>query len=289
MRYLITGHHGQLATDFKAVLAPRAELVLTDLEDLRLEDQAGVRALVDEARPDVILNCAAYNRVDQAEAEPAEALAANALAPRNLALAARECGATLVHFSTDYVFDGPGRRPYVETDAPAPGCVYGVSKLAGEHMVLGTTERSFVFRVCGLYGYAGSRDKGSNFVETMIGLARQGKPLRVVNDQTLTPTATRDVVDAVLGAIEYGRYGLYHLTATGACTWYKFARAIFDELRMDVSLSPAATAEYPTSARRPAYSVLDNAAYRGLGFADLAPWRESLSRYLAGRAGHGRV
>lgn len=289
MRYLITGHHGQLATDFKDALGRDHELVLTDLEDLRLEDERGVAALVEAARPDVIINCAAYNRVDEAESHAGDALAANAMGPRNVALAARACGAVMVHFSTDYVFDGPGCTPYVESDVPSPGCVYAVSKLAGEHMVRATAERSFVFRVCGLYGYVGSRDKGSNFVETMISLARQGRPLRVVNDQTLTPTPTRDVVEAVLNVLPTGRYGLYHLTSAGSCTWYEFARAIFEELHLAADLSSASSTDYATAARRPSYSVLDNQRYRALGFSDLSGWREALARYLAGRSAHGRL
>lgn len=279
---LLTGHLGQLATDFKTRI-PAGELVLTEYENLDLANLDAVRRLVLEIRPRLILNCAAYNRVDEAEDRPEAAFAANAYGPRNLAVAARECGATLVHFSTDYVFDGPGRTPYVETDRPCPRSVYGISKLSGELMVQATCERHFIFRVCGLYGYAGSRDKGSNFVETMLALGAQGKPLKVVDDQILTPTSTIDVVEAVLPIIRTEQYGLYHLTAAGSCSWHEFARAIFEEAGLNVNLTPVDSTFYKTNAPRPAYSVLDNRAYRQAGFGELPPWRDGLRRYLQGR------
>lgn len=282
MRILITGHLGQLATDFKAALAGH-ELQLSELEDLPLERRAEVAAFVAAMQPELILNCAAYNRVDQAEDDPETAFAANALGPHNLALAAAACGATLVHYSTDYVFDGPGRRPYTEADAPCPGSVYGASKLAGEHLAMAFCPSTFVLRVCGLFGYAGSRDKGSNFVETILSLARQGKPLKVVDDQRLTPTSTADVVTATLSLVRTKEYGLYHMTAGGECTWYEFARAILEEEGVETELSPVASEYYKTRARRPAYSVLDNARLRAVGERDLPEWRDGLRRYLAGR------
>lgn len=291
MKILLTGHLGQLATDFKSALPaalPELQLSLTEFEDLDLADRAGVSRFVAAERPALILNCAAYNRVDEAEDHPETAFAANTFGPRNLALAAAECGAVMVHFSTDYVFDGFAGRPYVESDVPLPRSVYGISKLAGELMVRASCPRHFVFRVCGLYGYAGSRDKGSNFVETMIAMARQGKPLRVVDDQFLTPTSTQDVVEAVLPIINTDKYGLYHLTASGSCSWYEFACAIFEEAGVDVDLRPVPSVFSKTKAPRPGYSVLDNFASREAGFADLPPWREGLRRYLQGRPAHGR-
>ncbi|MBI4892375.1 MAG: dTDP-4-dehydrorhamnose reductase, partial [Acidobacteria bacterium] len=216
------------------------------------------------------------------------AFAANAFGPRNLALAAKAEGATLVHFSTDYVFDGPPRTPYVESDLPCPRSVYGASKVAGELLVQASCSKSFIFRVCGLYGYAGSRDKGSNFVETMLSLGGQGKSLKVVNDQFLTPTPTLDIVEAVLPVIASKKYGLYHLTSEGACSWFDFAAAIFEEAGLEVDLSPVSSEFYKTSAPRPAYSVLENRALKMAGFADLPPWRAGLRRYIQGRSAHGR-
>lgn len=284
MRILLTGHLGQLATDLKPLLAGE-ELILSEIEDLPLENAARVMERVSAARPEMIVNCAAYNRVDEAEDNPEAAFAANAFGPRHLALAARAVGAVMVHFSTDYVFDGDRRAPYTEADLPCPRSVYGVSKLSGEHMVQATLDRHFIFRVCGLYGYAGSRDKGSNFVETMLALAGNGKPLRVVADQVLTPTSTVDVARAARRVIATDRYGLYHLTSSGACSWYEFARKIFELAGVSPEVVPVETSAFPAKARRPAYSVLDNARLRAAGFEEMPPWEDALKRYLAGRTG----
>ena len=290
MKILITGHLGQLATDLKVVFAQH-NLVLTEFEDLPLQDGPRVLDFVKLHAPDLILNCAAYNRVDDAEDCPEPAFAANTFAPRNIALAARACNATLVHFSTDYVFDGPASRtsPYTEDDTPCPRSVYGISKLAGELMVQSTWHKSFILRVCGLYGYAGSRDKGSNFVETMIALARQGKPLKVVADQFLTPTSTVDIARALPALLASERYGLYHLTNAGHCSWFEFAQAIFQLAAIPADLTPVDTAAFPTKARRPAFSVLDSRNLRSIGLPPLPPWRESLQQYLNGRAANGRT
>ncbi|MBI5085548.1 MAG: dTDP-4-dehydrorhamnose reductase [Acidobacteria bacterium] len=279
----MTGHLGQLAADLKGVFAGD-ELILTEMEDLRLEDAGRVREFVQASAPELVVNCAAYNRVDEAEDAPEAAFAANTFAVRNLALAARECGAEMVHFSTDYVFDGPGRRPYTEEDAPCPGSVYGVSKAAGEMMLQATWERHYICRVCGLYGYAGSRDKGSNFVETMLKLGAKGQPLKVVDDQILTPTSTLTVARAVKNLIGTGRHGLYHMTCEGECSWYEFAQAIFAGAGMDVEVTPVGSEAYPTKARRPRYSVLENRRLREAGLGEMPDWRAALREYLSGRA-----
>ena len=204
MRILLIGHRGQLGTDLQKVFKDE-ELVLTTQEQMRVEVAAQVDAVVGQVRPDLILNCAAFHRVDDCEDCAERAFEVNVYGVRNLALAAARVGAVLVHFSTDYVFDGPRRNPYLETDLPCPKCLYGVSKLSGEFLLQSIWPKHFIFRVSGLYGYAGSREKGTNFVETMIGLARQGKPIRVVNDQVLTPTSTMDIARAVRAP---GRDGL---------------------------------------------------------------------------------
>jgi len=283
MRILLTGHLGQLATDFKAALTEH-DLILTEYDDLKLQDAGQVLDFVNASRPDLILNCAAYNRVDEAEDRPEDAFAANTFGVRNLALAARACDAVLVHFSTDYVFDEPARAvPYTEDDTPCPRSMYGISKLGGELVLQATWHKHFIFRVCGLYGYAGSRDKGSNFVETMLALAGQGKPLRVVNDQILTPTCTLDIVDSAIKVFSSDRFGLYHFTAAGSCSWYDFARAIFEEAGVAADITPVTSDAYRTNAHRPAYSVLDNFNLRRAGFEDLPDWQSGLRRYLAGR------
>ena len=283
MRILLIGALGQLGTDLKQLLAAD-EVLPVDKEEIDICDPAQVDAMADSFRPDLLLNCAAFNRVDEAEDTPGPAFAVNTFAVRNLALAARRRDAALVHFSSDYIFDGPGRRPYVESDLPSPKSMYGLSKLAGEHMVRAIWPKHFLIRTCGLYGYTGSRDKGTNFVEAMLQLAGQGKPVRVVNDQVCTPTSTMDLARAVVQLMRTDCYGLYHLTSAGDCTWYEFAQAIFREAALHPEVQPVATAEFRLKAPRPAYSVLDNRHFRDSGFADMRHWREALAAYIQGRS-----
>jgi dTDP-4-dehydrorhamnose reductase len=287
VRILLIGYRGQLGSDLQKAFAGE-ELVLTTQEQMRVEDAAQVDALIGQARPDLIINCAAFHRVDDCEDCAARAFEVNVLGVRNVALAAARVDAALVHFSTDYVFDRPRRTPYAETDLPCPKCLYGVSKLAGEFLLLSTWPKHFVLRVSGLYGYAGSREKGTNFVEMMIGLARQGKPIRVVDDQVLTPTSTMDVARAVRILAGTDCYGLYHLTNTGECSWHEFAQAIFEYADLRPDLTPVTSAAFPTRAKRPNYSVLDNRRLRDAGFTDLPDWHEALQQYIAGRVAAGR-
>jgi dTDP-4-dehydrorhamnose reductase len=201
---------------------------------------------------------------------------------------ARLCGErdyTLVHFSSDYVFglDADRRTPWVESDAPDPVSVYGLSKLAGEYLVRSLCPRHFVVRTCGLYGLWGSGSKGGNFVETMIRLAGQGRPLRVVADQTCTPSYTMDVADATAALLRSGRPGLYHVTNAGSCSWYEFARAIFEQEGLSVNLTPITSQEYGAAARRPTYSVLANTPGTACHLPPLRPWREALAAFLVQR------
>jgi dTDP-4-dehydrorhamnose reductase len=288
MRVLLIGYRGQLGSDLRKVFVEET-LALSTQEEMRVEDAVQVDAVVGGIRPDLILNCAAFHRVDDCEDCAARAFQVNVIGVHNLARAAARCGAALAHFSTDYVFDGPGRTPYVETDMPCPTSVYGVSKLSGEFLLRSTFPKHFIFRVSGLYGYAGSREKGTNFVEMMLGLARQGKPIQVVDDQVLTPTSTMDVAMAVHRLVGTDCYGLYHLTSAGECSWYEFARAIFESAGLHPDLTPVTSAVFPTKAKRPNYSVLDNWHLRQAGFPDLPDWRQAVDRYIAGRAAAGRV
>jgi dTDP-4-dehydrorhamnose reductase len=283
MRYAVLGAAGQLGRD----LCPRltGEVVALDRARADLTRPGELRAALAEARPDVVVNCAAYNFVDRAEAEPEAAFTVNAWGARHLALACRELGRLLVHFSTDYVFglDESRRTPWAEGDAPGPVSVYGLSKLAGEYLVRSLCERHVVIRTCGLYGTWGSGGKGGNFVETMLRLAGQGWAVRVVADQVCTPSYTADVAEAAAALIALGRPGLYHLTNAGACSWFEFARAIFELAGVKADPTAISSAEYGAAARRPAYSVLANTAAAALGLPALRPWREALAAYLAER------
>src|SRR5579871_4178013 len=247
MRYAVLGAAGQLGRD----LCPRlpGEVIPLSRSGTPAVDLArpeSLRSLFEDVRPDVVINCAAYNFVDRAESEPQEAFAVNAWGVRELARLCRERDCLLVHFSTDYVFglDPTRRQPWTEKDAPGPISVYGLSKLAGEYLVRSICPRHMVIRTCGLYGVWGSGGKGGNFVETMLRLAGQGKPLRVVDDQTCTPSYTVDVAESTLALLTAGRRGLCHVTNTGACSWHEFARATFELTGTSANLTSITSAEY---------------------------------------------
>ena len=284
MRILLLGAGGQLATDLLATLTGDKVFPFTH-EEVDICDAALVRTRVSNLRPDVIINTAAFHRVDECEDQPEQSFRENAVGVYHLARVAAEVGAVLVHFSTDYVFDGAKRSPYVETDAPNPQSVYALSKRAGELIVQRYCQRYFLARTCGLYGLANRRGKGTNFVETMLGLAQQGQPIRVVTDQVLTPTSSADLARALCPLIHTDRFGLYHLTNTGQCTWFEFAREIFRLAGLSPDLQPTTSEALARKARRPAYSVLDNFNYRAAGFPDLPPWEEALADYLRQRGG----
>ncbi len=288
MRVLLIGYRGQLGTDLQQACADD-DLVLTTQDELRVQDADRVVSLIADCLPDVILNCSAFHRVDECEDRPDLAFEVNVFGVRNLALAARQAGSVLIHFSTDYVFDGPRRVPYTESDLPCPKCLYGVSKVSGEFILQSLWPKHFIFRVSGLYGYAGSREKKTNFVEMMLDLARQQKPIRVVNDQVLTPTSTADVARAVRRFMDTDCFGLYHLTNAGQCSWYEFASMIFELAGLAPDLTPVTSAAFPTKAKRPNYSVLDNQRLRSIGFTDLPDWRDALARYIRGRTAAGRT
>ena len=284
MKTVVIGSAGQLGRDLVALLP--GEVVPLTRADADLTDASGLQTCLKALRPDRIINCAACNLVDRAESEPQVAFDVNTWGVQSLATICRDLDATLVHFSTDYVFgsDSTRRTPWTETDAPGPVSAYGLSKLVGEYWARMICPRHLVIRTCGLYGLWGQGGKGGNFVETMLRLAREGKPLRVVNDQRCCPSFTKDVARASIDLVESGRYGLYHLTNAGACTWYEFAAQIVRQSGVTADLKAISSAEYGAQARRPSYSVLDNGAAIAAGVAPLRPWQEALADYLSQRA-----
>lgn len=279
---VVLGSAGQLGRELLDRIA--GQVVGLTRREVDVTDAAALERVLADLGPDTVINCTAYNFVDRAESDPHTAFAVNALAPRSLALLAGRYGFTLVHFSTDYVFglDPDRRTPYHESDAPGPISVYGNSKLAGEYFVRSLAPEHLVLRTCGLYGHRGVGGKGGNFVETMLRLARENKPIRVVNDQVLTPSAVADVARAALHMIQRGIRGVRHVTNAGQCSWYEFAQAIFALAGVSAELAPITSAEYGAPARRPAYSVLTS-QYKDT--PKLRPWREALAEYLAARSG----
>ena len=284
VRCALIGAAGQLGFDLARTFDLPGELIRLTHADLDLLDHDATARVLRELRPTHVVNTAAYNLVDRAEDDRAAASALNAEAVGALADICESVGATLAHFSTDYVFDGRRATPYREDDTPAPISVYGESKLAGERLALGRCRRAFVFRVCGLFGVARSTGRGgTNFVETMLRLAREGKPIRVVRDQVVGPSYTLDLAPKVWRVLARGPHGVYHLTSAGQTSWYDFAREIFRLSGLAADLTGVTAAEYGARARRPAYSVLGHGRLAALGEDDLRPWPEALAAYLRER------
>src|SRR5256885_6792903 len=280
MRCALIGVTGQLGFDLARTFDLPGELIRLTRADLDLLEPGAIARVLRDVRPTHVVNAAAYNLVDRAEDERERAFALNAEAVGTLAETCEVLGATLVHFSTDYVFDGAKPSAYTESDAPAPLSVYAESKLAGERLALARCRRAHVIRVCGLYGVAQSATAGrTNFVETMLRLAGQGQALRVVRDQVLTPSYTLDLAPKVWRVLARGAPGLYHLANAGQTSFYDFAREIFRLSGLTPSLTPVTAAEYGARARRPPYSVMARTRLAALGEDDLRPWQAALAAY----------
>ena len=288
MNVLIIGAEGQLGQDLCAVYADstlhRADLD-GDGHQLDISDADAVNRLIArELRPDLVLNAAAAHNVPLCEQEPALAFAVNATGARNLAVACKAVGARLVHVSTDYVFGDGGTRPYVESDLPQPLSVYAASKLAGEHLIASVLDDHLIVRTAAIYGNAPCRAKGGrNFIGTMLHLAATRPEVKVVTDEITTPTYTLALARQIRLLAEKGEPGVYHATCRGDCSWFDFARAIFEETDTQVVLSPTTSAEFQSPVRRPAYSVLENRHAQAQGLDIMPPWREALKDYLASR------
>ena len=282
---VVIGCRGQLGTDLLDLCRARGQEVIgLDLPEIDIGNAETTRDKLFALEPRVVINCAAYHVVDVCEDHEAEAMAINGEAPRQLARVCRELDAVLMHFSTDYVMGGtPLGRPWREDDRPEPQSAYARSKLRGERLVRETWEKHFVIRTCGLYGKAGSRPKGGNFVETMIRLGQGDKPLKVVSDQTVGPTATAELATALLALLGTKAFGLYHVTNSGACTWFEFAAEIFRLMELEPNLVPISSAEYGAKAKRPEYSILDNGKLAATGVTPLGSWQAALATYVRNR------
>ncbi|MDD3935973.1 dTDP-4-dehydrorhamnose reductase [Rhodoferax sp.] len=294
MRILLTGKEGQVGFELRRALALLGEVHAIDVADCDLGNEAAIRRMVQGLRPDVIVNPAAYTAVDKAESEPALAANINAHAPGILALEAERLGAMLVHFSTDYVFDGKKNGAYNETDTPNPKSVYGVTKLAGEHAVQRLCTRHVILRTSWVVGA-----HGNNFAKTMLRLAAERDELNVVSDQCGTPTSAALLADLTAHLVrqasqptrmETGRfpYGLYHATASGSTNWHAYASYVIERARAagqpvrvaPDAIKPIATEAYPTPARRPANSQLDTTKLRETFGLHLPSWQAGVDHIL---------
>jgi dTDP-4-dehydrorhamnose reductase len=279
VKTVILGGYGQLGTALEK-FSPETVVALSR-KNADLTNFKQLFAKLDSISPEVLINCAAYNLVDQAEAEPDAAFAMNSDAPARLAEWCESRGIIFVHFSTDYVFGGDPNRdvPYREEDAPLPVSRYGESKLAGERNVLAACHQSFVIRTCGLYGPSRSPGKG-NFIKTMLKLAETRDELKIVDDQRCTPTFTEDLAEVTLKLISTPAFGLYHATNSGSMTWCELAKEVFRLRNLSTVAHPITSEQYGAVAQRPAYSVLDCSKLSETIQVSLPTWQSAVERYL---------
>lgn len=279
-KLLVTGANGQLGREISNMYEKRdgIEVVRTDVGELDITDVDATVKMVKEVKPYAIINCAAYTAVDKCETDVDLAYKINAIGPRNLSIASSETGAKLVHVSTDYVFKGDGTKPYIEFDTPNPNSMYGTTKLAGEKFVQEFSDKHFIIRTAWLYG------DGKNFVKTMLRLAQNGPEVNVVGDQIGSPTSTKVLADIIETLMWTDNYGLFHGTCEGICSWADFTEEIFKLAGKDTKVNHITSEEYanmfPASAKRPAYSVLDNYMLKLTTDYVAADWHDAIAEYI---------
>jgi dTDP-4-dehydrorhamnose reductase len=283
-KVVVFGSGGQLGVELVREFNERGYAVEGfERTDVDIADAARVEHVLAQADPEIVINSAAYNQVDVAEKEPLPAFAANGLAVRNLAMACRQLDTQLVHFSTDYVFDGAAGRAYTEEDRPRPLGAYGVSKLAGELYAQAYLEQPLVIRTCGVFGPGGLRTARGNFIETMLRLAAAGRPIRVVEDHVASPTYAPLLAARAADLVERKHRGLFHVGGGTPISWFDFAATIFRVAGLHPELQPTNEREYRTAARRPKYSVLSNAKMERCGIERMPPLEKAVEMYLQAR------
>ncbi|MDD2643231.1 MAG: dTDP-4-dehydrorhamnose reductase [Methanobacteriaceae archaeon] len=274
MRILITGASGMLGHDLQRTLKNH-ELILYNSKNLDITNKNLVSEKINEMKPDILINSAAYTNVDDCETNYEEAHKVNALGPKNLATVCKDLKIPLVHISTDYVFDGKKTEPLKENDNLGPQTAYGKTKLEGEQFIQKILDEYFIIRTAWLYGC-----DGNNFVKTMLNLSKSHNEINVVNDQIGSPTFTYDLAKGISEIIKTDKYGVYHLTNSGSCSWYEFSKEIFKLANINVKVTPVTTEEFPRPAPRPKYSVLSNDKWIKQGFKPLRNYKEALKEYL---------
>jgi dTDP-4-dehydrorhamnose reductase len=288
MNILVTGAKGQLGTEIKKcfergytelgvpeILKTPNNVRYVDIDELDIADMSALSSLFDREEFDAVINCAAFTNVNACETEREIAFKANALGPRNLAIVCEAHGAKLIHVSTDYVFAGEGSSPYVEWDVCAPQSAYGKSKYLGEEYIKQLCKKYFIVRTAWLYGYY-----GKNFVKTMMNIAREKGACKVVCDQRGNPTNACDLAHHLLKLLTSEEYGIYHGTGNGECSWFEFTQKIVEYAGIDAKVSPCTTEEFPTPAKRPAYSSLDNMMFRCTVGDEFRPWQDALKCFM---------
>ena len=275
-KVLITGANGQLGKELVELFTEKGfEVYGFGRDKMDITNEVQVQEMISTLKPNIVLHSAAHTQVDLAESEPEQAFSINAYGTRNVAVAAEAVGAKLVYVSTDYVFDGTTDEPYNEFSPTSPLGVYGKSKLAGEQFVRDLHSKFFIVRTSWVYG-----KHGANFVKTMLKLGEEREKLSVVADQRGCPTYTLDLANAILELVDTQKYGVYHVSNSGSCSWYEFAKEIFEISEMKVQVNPCTTADFPRPAARPANSVFEHMSIKLNNFSSIRPWKEALSSFL---------
>lgn len=282
MNIVVIGANGQLGSDLVSVLRGGEIIPLTH-NDVEISDFNSISRMFEEYRPQIVINTTAFHNVPECEKDDLRAFAVNALGPKFLAQNCVKNDATLLHISTDYVFDGKKNSPYLEDDLPNPLNVYGISKLTGEYYIKSVVGKYFIVRTAGLYGIHKCRAKGGNFIDSILNLSREGKEIKVVGDQYSTPTYTLDLANQINELIKTDSYGLFHITNEGSCSWYEFAKAVFEFLNIKADLKEISQKEFYSTVRRPDYSVLENSRLKILGMNKMRHWKDALGDYLLER------
>lgn len=253
---------------------PKYTILATTRDDLDISNQTNVDNFIFHNKPNVVINCAAYTKVDACEDNIEVAYKINSLGVRNLVIASEKVNAKFVHISTDYVFNGFSKYPYREDNKTEPNSVYGKSKLMGEKFVEQFSHKYFILRTAWLYG------DGNNFVKTMIKLSLENKEVNVVNDQFGSPTSTVDLAKVIIRIMETENYGVYHATCEGQCSWYDFAKKIFELKKINIKVNPIKSNDFKSNVQRPQYSVLDNFMLKLIGLNSFRAWEESIEEYI---------
>jgi len=280
MKVAIIGSNGQLGTDLKEILSEEHDVFGLNHADIEITDLDRVKNLLAIIKPDIVLNTAAYHVVPQCEQFPDKAFQINATGTLNIAKVCKDAGIKFLHYSTDYVFDGTKQKPYVEEDGCNPLNVYAATKLSGEYFALNYCDQSFVVRISGIYGKIPCRAKGGNFITTMIKLAKEKPEVMVVDDEILTPTPTYRIAKNTAELIKRDAYGLYHMTSEGQCSWYEFAKVIWDTLGLNTPLYPTSVKEFNAPVKRPFYSVLVNRNLNNINCNYMKDWKLDLQDFL---------
>lgn len=282
MNIIVIGADGQLGSDLIRVLKVGKIIPLTH-HDIEITDFNSVVNIFKKYKPHIVINTAAFNNVPECEKNDLMAFRVNGLGVKFLAQNCLDYDTILIHISTDYVFDGKKDSPYLEEDLPNPLNVYGISKLTGEYYIKSLIEKYFIIRTSGLYGIHKCRGKGGNFIDTMLKLSKEQKEIKVVSDEVLTPTYTLDFTNQINELIKTDAYGLFHITNEGFCSWYEFARTIFDFLDIKVNLKEIKQSELHSPVKRPHYSVLENSKLKSLGINRMRHWKDALESCLLER------